>query len=95
MFAPSRQALWSLAAVCKSAMPARRNAANGIVMASRKAAPNDASRRVYDQFTALMDHLIKLCHWVPQQRQVGGLRLGPKWLSQNPRPLCEDLVWEG
>lgn len=82
-----QQALWSLAAVCKSAVPARRQAANSIVNTARQRAaaaapaPTDgtgsetgpaaggpSAARVYDQFFALMDQLIRLCHWVPQRQ---------------------------
>ncbi|GAX74920.1 hypothetical protein CEUSTIGMA_g2366.t1 [Chlamydomonas eustigma] len=68
-----QQALWSLAAVCKSSVQARRNAASNIVSAAHKStSSDDGLRRVFSQFSQFSDHLIKLCHWAPasQKQQV-------------------------
>uniref|UniRef100_A0A7R9VTK1 Serine/threonine-protein kinase ATR n=1 Tax=Chlamydomonas euryale TaxID=1486919 RepID=A0A7R9VTK1_9CHLO len=64
------QALWSLAAVCKSQVPARRAAASNVIAAAQRKCASEATRRLFDQFAKLAEHLIKLCHWAPpQQRQ--------------------------
>jgi hypothetical protein len=78
------QALWSLAAVCKSNMPLRRAAANSILTAARKSASvDDSSRRVFDQHTTLVDLLIKLCHWAPPQRQASELGRECEWGTEH------------
>ncbi|KAJ3693956.1 hypothetical protein LUZ60_009436 [Juncus effusus] len=57
-----QQALWMMAAVSKSAVPARRDAANEIISAAKKgsrSSPNQSA--LFVQFASLIDHLIKLC----------------------------------
>jgi serine/threonine-protein kinase ATR len=62
-----QQALWSLAAVCKSTMPARQQAAGAIISAAKRAA-DAAGRRLFEDFARLVDQLVRLCHWQPNAR---------------------------
>lgn len=57
-----QQALWMMAAVSKSGVAARRDAAAEIIQAARKGsrATSDKSG-MFIQFASLVDHLIKLC----------------------------------
>ncbi|XP_020579052.1 serine/threonine-protein kinase ATR [Phalaenopsis equestris] len=57
-----QQALWMMAAVSKSTVAARRDAASEIIQAARKGFRhgNDNSN-LFVQFAGLIDHLIKLC----------------------------------
>ncbi|MCL7051841.1 hypothetical protein MKW94_026365 [Papaver nudicaule] len=57
-----QQALWTMAAVSKSHVPARREAAASIIQEARKAfrQGSDGSS-LFVQFASLIDHLIKLC----------------------------------
>ncbi|KMT01328.1 hypothetical protein BVRB_9g213440 isoform A [Beta vulgaris subsp. vulgaris] len=56
------QALWLMAAVSKSAVPSRRQAAAEILQAARKGtSPNSNRSDLFSQFTSLIDHLIRLC----------------------------------
>ncbi len=66
------QALWALAAVCKSAVLFRKDAAAAIVASARKhhAERGDAGgQRLFQQFAALSDQLIRLCHHNTSERQ--------------------------
>jgi len=57
-----QQALWMMAAVSKSTVAARRDAASEIIQAARKGVRHGSDRNtLFVQFTSLMDHLIKLC----------------------------------
>jgi len=65
------QSLWALAAVAKSAVPARAEAAAAILAsAKRHAQPGrqEAARRLHAAFAALCDQLIRLCHHAPAGR---------------------------
>lgn len=57
-----QQALWMMAAVSKSTLAARREAASEITQAARKGSRqgNDVNG-LFVQFPSLVDHLIKLC----------------------------------
>lgn len=57
-----QQALWIMAAVSKSAVPSRREAAAEIIQAARKG-PNqgNSGNNLFVQFASLIDHLIRLC----------------------------------
>ncbi|KAJ4806265.1 Serine/threonine-protein kinase ATR [Rhynchospora pubera] len=57
-----QQALWMMAAVSKSTVPARREAANEIILAARKGSRHGSENsNLFSQFASLVDHLIKLC----------------------------------
>ncbi|KAI6701007.1 hypothetical protein NL676_015331 [Syzygium grande] len=57
-----QQALWIMAAVSKSTVPSRREAAAEIIQAARKGFSQGNSRSsLFIQFASLIDHLIKLC----------------------------------
>ena len=62
------QALWALAAVSKSGVPARRAAAAGIVQAARRAATGEAERRVFAEMGPFCEQLIRLCFHQSRQR---------------------------
>ncbi|KAF9600434.1 hypothetical protein IFM89_009349 [Coptis chinensis] len=57
-----QQALWIMAAVSKSTIPARREAASEIIQAARKRfAHGSEGSNLFVQFPCLIEHLIKLC----------------------------------
>ncbi|CAM8899357.1 unnamed protein product [Rhodiola kirilowii] len=57
-----QQALWMMAAVSKSTVPSRREAAAEIIQAARKgSSQSSGGSSVFIQFASLVDHLIKLC----------------------------------
>ncbi|KAH9318621.1 hypothetical protein KI387_020390 [Taxus chinensis] len=57
-----QQALWTMAAVSKSTVPARRQAAAEIIQAAKKASRQDKLKnKLFIQFASLTDHLINLC----------------------------------
>ncbi|KAJ4962511.1 hypothetical protein NE237_022450 [Protea cynaroides] len=64
-----QQALWIMAAVSKSTVPARREAAAEIMQAARKGSHqrNDGNN-LFVQFGSLIDHLIRLCFHAGQPR---------------------------
>ncbi|GAA0146257.1 non-receptor serine/threonine protein kinase [Lithospermum erythrorhizon] len=55
-----QQALWSMAAVTKSTVSSRRDAAAEIIQAARRGSQGGGNS-LFVQFTSLIDHLIKLC----------------------------------
>ncbi|KAL2937004.1 Serine/threonine-protein kinase ATR [Bienertia sinuspersici] len=64
-----QQALWLMAAVSKSAVLSRRQAAAEILQAARKGPSPDSSRSdLFAQFTSLIDHFIKLCFHAGQSK---------------------------
>ncbi|KNA16075.1 hypothetical protein SOVF_091650 [Spinacia oleracea] len=64
-----QQALWLMAAVSKSAVLSRRQAAAEILQAARKGPSSDSSRSdLFSQFTSLIDHLIRLCFHAAQSK---------------------------
>uniref|UniRef100_A0A7N0U878 Serine/threonine-protein kinase ATR n=1 Tax=Kalanchoe fedtschenkoi TaxID=63787 RepID=A0A7N0U878_KALFE len=57
-----QQALWIMAAVSKSTVPSRREAAAEIIQAARKgSSQSSGGSNLFIQFASLVDHLIKLC----------------------------------
>ncbi|KAL4186626.1 hypothetical protein AMTRI_Chr09g34870 [Amborella trichopoda] len=57
-----QQALWTMAAVSKSTVAARREAAAEIIQGARKAISQGSEGNIlFTQFAALIDYLIKLC----------------------------------
>lgn len=56
--------LWALAAVSKSTVQARQEAASRVI-SSAKAYVSDNDKEVFRQFAALSDQLIRLCHFQP------------------------------
>lgn len=57
-----QQALWMMAAVSKSTVAARRDAAAEIIQAARKGLRHGSEgNTLFVQFASLIDHLIKLC----------------------------------
>ena len=59
------QALWALAAVNKSTVYARREAASEIITSAKKHTESEEGKALYVQFAALCDQLIKLCNHMP------------------------------
>lgn len=62
------QALWALAAVSKSGVPARRSAATSIVQLARRAVTGDAERRVFAEMGPFCEQLIRLCFHQSRQK---------------------------
>ena len=56
-----QQALWMMAAVSKSPVPARRDAAAEILQSVKKGYRRNQNNALFIQFPTLIDHLIKLC----------------------------------
>ena len=56
-----QQALWMMAAVSKSTVPARRDAAAEILQSAKKGCRRNQNNALFIQFPTLIDHLIKLC----------------------------------
>ncbi|XP_020211373.1 serine/threonine-protein kinase ATR isoform X2 [Cajanus cajan] len=64
-----QQGLWIMAAVSKSTVPSRREAAAEIIQAARKGFnPGSKENSLFVQFATLIDHLIKLCFHAGQSR---------------------------
>lgn len=64
-----QQGLWIMAAVSKSTVPSRREAATEIIQAARKGfSPGSNENNLFVQFASLIDHLIKLCFHAGQPR---------------------------
>lgn len=56
-----QQALWTMAAVTKSTVSSRRDAAAEIIQAARRGSAQGGFNSMYVQFATLVDHLIRLC----------------------------------
>ncbi|KAK3218562.1 hypothetical protein Dsin_012532 [Dipteronia sinensis] len=57
-----QQGLWIMAAVSKSTVPSRQEAAAEIIQAARKwFSQGNSGNNLFGQFASLIDHLIKLC----------------------------------
>ncbi|KZV39346.1 serine/threonine-protein kinase ATR [Dorcoceras hygrometricum] len=56
-----QQALWTIAAVTKSTVSSRREAAAEIIQAARKGSSEGGPNSMFVQFATLVDYLIKLC----------------------------------
>lgn len=64
-----QQALWIMAAVSKSTVPSRREAAAEIIQAARKwSSQGNNGHNLFAQFAALIDHLIRLCFHAGQSK---------------------------
>ena len=64
-----QQALWIMAAVSKSTVPSRREAAAEIIQAARKGfSQGNNDNNLFIQFASMIDHLIKLCFHGGQPR---------------------------
>ncbi|XP_057494820.1 serine/threonine-protein kinase ATR isoform X1 [Actinidia eriantha] len=61
-----QQALWIMAAVSKSTVPSRREAAAEIIQAAKKCSPQ--GNNLFIQFATLIDHLIRLCFHAGQSK---------------------------
>lgn len=59
------QALWALAAVQKSLVLGRKQAASAIMNTLKKHCTKPYNRKLYDQFPNLCDQLIRLCNHQP------------------------------
>ena len=63
------QAFWALASVSKSNVKARKDAASSILMTAKKHQQADREQqKLYTQFPAFCDQLIKLCHFMPSDK---------------------------
>lgn len=56
-----QQALWTMAAVTKSTVSSRREAAAEIIQAARRGSTQGGYNSMFVQFATLVDHLIRLC----------------------------------
>ncbi|KAK4437595.1 Serine/threonine-protein kinase ATR [Sesamum alatum] len=56
-----QQALWTMAAVTKSTVSSRRDAAAEIIQAAKRGSSHGGSNSMFAQFATLVDHLIRLC----------------------------------
>ncbi|XVF00830.1 hypothetical protein REPUB_Repub04eG0035900 [Reevesia pubescens] len=64
-----QQALWIMAAVSKSTVPSRREAAAEIIQVARKGfRQGNSGNNLFVQFASLIDHLIKLCFHAGQPK---------------------------
>lgn len=63
-----QQALWIMAAVSKSTVPSRREAAAAIIQDARREFPRGDGKSLFVQFASLIDHLIRLCFHVGQSK---------------------------
>ena len=64
-----QQALWIMAAVSKSTVPSRKEAATEIIQAARKGFSQvNNGNNLFIQFASLVDHLIKLCFHAGQPK---------------------------
>ncbi|PON40311.1 Coatomer beta subunit [Trema orientale] len=64
-----QQALWIMAAVSKSTVPSRKEAAAEIIQAARKGfSQGNSGNNLFIQFASLVDHLIKLCFHAGQPK---------------------------
>ncbi|XP_007041728.2 PREDICTED: serine/threonine-protein kinase ATR isoform X1 [Theobroma cacao] len=64
-----QQSLWIMAAVSKSTVPSRREAAAEIIQAARKGfSQGNSGNNLFVQFASLIDHLIKLCFHAGQPK---------------------------
>lgn len=59
------QALWALAAVQKSLILGRKQAASAIMNTLKKHCTKPYNRKLYEQFPNLCDQLIRLCNHQP------------------------------
>ncbi|GFR46172.1 hypothetical protein Agub_g7700, partial [Astrephomene gubernaculifera] len=91
-----QQVLWSAAAVCRSAVPRRRELANEVfraVAAQAKRAGNHSLLTLLEQFSSLADQLIKLCHWQPPPKRHISVVSAHREFEQLVRMLpCEVMV---
>ncbi|CAL5376955.1 unnamed protein product [Camellia sinensis] len=64
-----QQALWIMAAVSKSTVPSRREAAAEIIQSARKgSSQGNGGNNLFVQFATLIDHLIRLCFHAGQSK---------------------------
>lgn len=75
------QALWALAAVQKSLVLGRKQAASAIMNTLKKHCTKPYNRKLYEQFPSLCDQLIRLCNHQPPAKAK----------SVSP-PLCSPLL---
>ncbi|KAI3718255.1 hypothetical protein L6452_19118 [Arctium lappa] len=66
----TQQALWLMAAVSKSTVPSRREAAAEIINNARKGPNQGSPNALFGQFASLIDHLIRLCFHASQSRSA-------------------------
>eukprot|EP01018_Ginkgo_biloba_P009013 Gb_37326 [translate_table: standard] len=64
-----QQALWTMAAVSKSTVAARREVAAEIIQAAKNSSQQENGRNnLFNQFASLIDHLIRLCFHAGQSK---------------------------
>nr|XP_043624485.1 serine/threonine-protein kinase ATR [Erigeron canadensis] len=64
----TQQGLWIMAAVSKSTVSSRRDAAAEIINNARKRSNQGAPNALFGQFASLIDHLIRLCFHASQSK---------------------------
>ncbi|KAL5713935.1 non-specific serine/threonine protein kinase [Ranunculus cassubicifolius] len=75
-----QQVLWIMAAVSKSTVSARRDAASEIIQAARKGfSHGNDGNNLYLQFASLVDHLIKLCFHPGQQPKARTINISTEF----------------
>jgi serine/threonine-protein kinase ATR len=63
-----QQALWTMAAVSKSTVSARRTAATEILRIARNGLPQESEKALFTQFASLIDEMIRLCFHQPSAK---------------------------
>lgn len=63
-----QQALWTVAAVTKSTVRSRRDAASEIINAAKSGSSQGGANTLFEQFANLIDHLIRLCFHAGQAK---------------------------
>ncbi|KAM0929216.1 hypothetical protein ACQ4PT_001782 [Festuca glaucescens] len=75
-----QQALWMMAAVSKSTVSARREAATHILNSAKKGCRKGGSVALFNQFPSLIEHLIKLC-FHPGQPKAKAINISTEFSS--------------
>lgn len=86
-----RQALWTMAAVSKSTVPSRREAAAEIIQAAKRDFPRGSNgKNMFNQFAHLIDHLIRLC-FHPGQSKASNINIATEF-SALKRMMPVDII---
>uniref|UniRef100_A0ACD5ZFU0 Uncharacterized protein n=1 Tax=Avena sativa TaxID=4498 RepID=A0ACD5ZFU0_AVESA len=75
-----QQALWMMAAVSKSTVSARREAATQVLNAAKKSCRKGGNVALFNQFPSLIEHLIKLC-FHPGQPKAKAINISTEFSS--------------
>ena len=78
--APGLQVLWATAAMTRSKMQARREAATSVLSQAAKGVPGSGEeararhKRLFQQFKAFVEHMVALCDAQPPAKSRSGCR---------------------